>query len=103
MVFPENAEVYITYHEKQTIRMPFSHSELRRGNNISVGGRLQEQGFTQIYERKIEDLVTGWITKDGSVESVLLDGDENRPIEKNAVYEYDQKFVICYHTKKSRG
>ncbi len=103
MVFPENAEVYITYHEKQTIRMPFSHSELRRGNYISIGDRLQEQGFTQIYERKIEDLVTGWITKDGSVESVLLDGDGNRPIEKNAVYDYDQKFVICYHTKKSKG
>ena len=65
IMFPENAEVYITYHEKQTIRMPFSHNELRRGNYICVGNRLQEQGYTQIYERKIEDLIIGWITKDG--------------------------------------
>lgn len=99
-IFPENAEVYITYHEKQTIRMPFSRGELRRKNYINVGDWLLEQGFTQIFERKIEDLVTGWITKEGSVENVLLDGDENRPIEKNAIYDYDQKIVICYHTKR---
>lgn len=102
MTFPENAEVYITYHEKQTIRMPFSHSELRRSNYISVADQLQEQGYTKIYERKIEDLITGWITKEGSVESILVDGDENRTIKKNMFYDYDQKFVICYHTKKSR-
>lgn len=101
MRFPENAEVYITYHEKQTIQMPFSHSELRRKNYINVGDRLKELGFSRIYERKIKDLIIGWIVKEGAVESVLLDGDDNKPIEKHAVYDYDQKFVICYHTKKS--
>ena len=73
---------------------------MKRGNYITVGDKLQDLGFTQIYERKIEDLIIGLVTKDGSVESVLVDGDENKPIEKNAMYDYDQKFVICYHTKK---
>lgn len=102
MHFPDNVEVRITYHEKQMICMPFSENELKRGNYISVGDRLQELGFTQIYERKIEDLITGWLVKEGSVERVLLDGEEDKPITKNASYEYDQKIVICYHTKKPK-
>lgn len=100
MFFPGNTEVFVSYHDKQIIRMPFSQFELKRGNYITVGDKLQDLGFTQIYERKIEDLIIGLVTKDGSVESVLVDGDENKPIEKNAMYDYDQKFVICYHTKK---
>lgn len=102
MTFPKNSEVCITYREKQAIRMPFSQGELKRENYISVGYRLQDQGFTQIYARKIEDLVTGWIKKEGSVDKVLLDGDENRPIKKNAIYDYDQRIVICYHSKKCK-
>ena len=101
MRFPENTEVLITYHEKQVIRMPYSERELKRGNYVSAGDKLQELGFTQIYERKIEDLVTGWIVKDGSVERVLLNGENEKPIIKNAYYDYDQEIVICYHTKKS--
>lgn len=101
MCFPENTEVLITYHEKQVIRMPYSEGELKRGNYVSVGDMLQELGFTQIYERKIEDLVTGWIVQEGSVERVLLNGEDEKPIVKNVSYEYDQKIVICYHTKKS--
>ena len=100
MSFQNNSKVLITYHEKQVIRMPFSQDEMRRKNYIYVGDKLEECGFTQIYERKIEDLVTGWIIKDGSVEMIILDDDETRPIEKNAVYDYDQKIVIGYHTKK---
>ena len=63
--FPETAEVQITYRQKQTIRMPFSNNDLRRCNYINVGDKLRELGFTQIYDKKIEDLVTAWITKDG--------------------------------------
>lgn len=100
MCFPEDTDVIITYHEKQVIHMPYSERELKRTNYASVGDRLQKLGFTQIYERKIEDLVTGWIVKEGSVERVLLNGEDEKPIVKNASYEYDQKIVICYHTKK---
>lgn len=103
MIFSETSQVYITYHEKQTICMPFSHNELKRKNYRSVESKLREQGYTQIYERKIEDLITGWIIREGSVESVLVDEDENIQVKKNAVYDYDQKIIICYHTKKPKG
>lgn len=41
-------------------------------------------GFSNIYERKINDLVTGWIKKNGSVEEVLVEiNDKKIPINKN--------------------
>ena len=71
-IFPENAKVVITYHVKQEI-------------NIS--------------ERKIKDLVTGWMIKDGSVEEIfIINGGKESPICKDYSYEYDAKIIITYHT-----
>lgn len=97
--FGEDSEVIITYHEKKEIVMPFSESKLKRENYVDVGDQLQELGFINIYERKIEDLVTGWIIKEGSVENVVI-GENEQPIRQNASYLYDEEIVICYHTKK---
>lgn len=99
-IFEASSEVIITYHEKQKIKMPFSENDMKRKHYINVGDRLQELGFSEIYERKIEDIVTGWMTKDGTVERVLINGDEDMPIKKGKSYEYDEKIVIFYHTFK---
>lgn len=99
-VFPENIPVIITYHTKKEIEFSFPEHRYKRGDYVAVGDWLQELGFTQIYERKIPDLITGIITKDGSVESILIDIDGERPIEKGKKYLYDSKIIICYHTFK---
>lgn len=95
---PYDTEIIITYHEKKEISIPFSARSLRKKNYIDVGDQLQSLGFTEIYERPIEDLTTGWITKDGSVESVSIDG--NTAFKKNYIYKYDVKIIIDYHTFK---
>lgn len=97
--FPESAEVIITYHAKKEIVIPYSMNFFRKKNYIAVGDQLQDMGFSKIYERKIKDLVTGWVTKDGSVEQVLVkDKDKELPINKNHPYEFDTKIIITYHT-----
>lgn len=98
--FPHNAEVVIYYHSKRRIVMPASESKFRRKNYVAVGDYLQELGFTEIYERKINDLVVGLITKDGSVENVFVDDGEETPIVQGKPYYYDTKIVICYYTYK---
>ena len=48
---------------------------------LKVGDELESMGFSNIYERKINDLVTGWIKKNGSVEEVLVEiNDKEIPI-----------------------
>ena len=72
-MLPYDTEIIITYHEKKEITIPFSERSLRNMNYVEAGDRLQELGFTEIYEKPIRDLVTGWVKKDGAVEKVTID------------------------------
>lgn len=97
-VFPAKSQVYIVYHYKKNILMPYSQRHFKNRNYIEVGDELQEMGYTQIYERPIKDLITGLLKRNGSVERVLVEVDREQPIVRNASYLYDAKIIICYHT-----
>lgn len=97
---PYDADIVITYHEKREITIPFSERSLRKMNYVEAGDKLQELGFTEIYEHPLRDLVTGWVKKDGAVEKVTI-GDVY-PFKKNSVFTYDTKIVIEYHTFKNK-
>ena len=99
-LIPYDAEIVVTYHVKREIIIPFSERSLRKLNYIVAGDKLQDLGFTEIYERPIRDLVTGWVTKDGSVEKVTI-GD-TYPFKKNSVFTYDTRITIEYHTFKKK-
>ena len=97
-IFPENAKVVITYHVKQEINFPYAMDYFRKQNYIMVEKQLQRMGFSNISERKIKDLVTGWMIKDGSVEEIfIINGGKESPICKDYSYEYDAKIIITYH------
>lgn len=57
---------------------------------------FEEKGFTNIQLDKLEDLVTGWMTKDGEVEKVSVGGDEDYSPDKWVVN--DAAVIITYHT-----
>lgn len=99
-LIPYDAEIIITYHEKKEITIPFSERSLRKMNYVEAGDRLQELGFTEIYEKPIRDLVTGWVKKDGTVEKVTVGG--SSPFKKNGIFPYDVEIVIEYHTFKKK-
>lgn len=98
--FADNAEVIITYHLKQRIPMPFSESDFKKTNHLMVNNRLFDLGYRNIKERKIEDLITGWIKKDGTVERVLVNEGCEVPIVEGRLYQYDVEIIIVYHTFK---
>lgn len=99
-MIPYDAEIIITYHVKREITIPFSERELRKLNYVEAGDKLQNLGFTEIYERPIRDLVTGWIKKDGSVEKITIGN--VYPFKKNSVFVYDTEILIEYHTFKKK-
>lgn len=94
-IFSENSEVIIIYHEKQEIVMPFSGCHFINRDYIDVENELWSLGFSEICEYAIRDLITGWLRRDGSVEKVTIAGKE---VQRNAVYKYDDKLAIYYHT-----
>jgi hypothetical protein len=57
---------------------------------------FEKKGFTNIQTETIEDLIIGWLTKDGEVENVSVDGDvEYSP---DVWYPNDVLVVVKYHT-----
>lgn len=97
--FTESCEVIINYHAKLEISIPYGARQYKNSNYLEVGDELQQMGFSEIYERPIRDLTTGWIKPDGSIERITIAG--NADFKKNDVFAYDEKIVIEYHTFKS--
>lgn len=65
-------------------------------NYESVILELEETGFTNIETKVLDDLITGWLTKDGEIEQVEINGDTK--FRANDSYHKDSKIVITYHT-----
>jgi hypothetical protein len=61
---------------------------------------FEKKGFKNIRTEKLEDLILGWFTKDGEVESVSVDGNED--YSPDVWYPNDVEVVITYHTFPQR-
>ena len=74
-----------------------SASSVQKGRNYQdVYSQFEEKGFTNIRFEALDDLVTGWLTKDGEVESVSVDGDTGYSADR--WYPADAEVIITYHT-----
>lgn len=58
--------------------------------------KLKKRGFTNITAEPIDDLITGWLTKEYSVEEVSIDGTTS--FRDSDRFPADAKIVIRYHT-----
>lgn len=74
-----------------------SGSSVQHGRDYQeVYEQFEKKGFTNIQFEILDDLVTGWLTKDGEVESVSVDGDTGYSADK--WYPADVEVIITYHT-----
>lgn len=84
--------------QSTNIKLPISSKNINKKNYKIVVNQLKDAGFTDVKTDKIEDLVTGWLKKDGEIESVTINGDtdfiEGQEFPNNA------KITVIYHTFK---
>lgn len=74
-----------------------SGSRIQHGRNYQeVYEEFEISGFTNIKLEAIDDLIVGWFTKDGEVESVSVDG--NPDYSPDDWYQADVEVIIFYHT-----
>ena len=95
--YMSNVEVKIYYNNIKTVYAPFSSDE--RPEDELYGGikkLFKDEGFTNIKLKPIEDLIFGWLTEDGEVETVTIDGDDT--FDDFTLYNFDAEVVIKYHT-----
>lgn len=81
---------------KQLIRVPNSSAHYFGRNYIDAQDELTAYGFTDIALLPKRDLIKGWLTKDGAVEEVSING-KTEFKEKNK-FPADVRIVITYHT-----
>lgn len=82
------------------IKVNFIQKDFNKNDYLKVEEILIQQGFTNITLSPIDDLVTGWITKDGQVEEVTIDG--RTDYEKDTYISSDAEIIIYYHTFKEK-
>lgn len=74
-----------------------SGSKIQQGRDYQeVVSDFEESGFTNIQLAPMGDLITGWLTKEGEVESVSVGGDEE--YSPNKWVPADTEVVIRYHS-----
>ena len=74
-----------------------SGSSVQQGRNyLDVIEDFEEHGFTNIKTEAIDDLIFGWLTEDGEVEKVTVDGNEDYSPDKWLAA--DVEVIIYYHT-----
>lgn len=78
------------------LKVPASASNYKGQDYQDVMKELEDAGFTNIKTEAIDDLITGWLTKDGEIERISIDGNssfsEGDRFKENAVVR------IKYHT-----
>lgn len=77
-------------------RTPGASSYQQGRDYKDVVSDFEDNGFVNIKTEKLEDLITGWLTKDGEVESVSVDGDVD--YIAGDWYPKDVEVIITYHT-----
>lgn len=82
------------------IHPPISASEIKGKNCEAVVRQFRSAGFTNVSTERIEDLITGWLTKDGEIEQIAIEGETD--FKKWDSFRADAKVVVSYHTF-SRG
>jgi len=78
------------------IRVNVASSDLVGKNYEDVVTNLKNAGFTNVETEVIDDLVTGWLTKDGEVDKVEIDGTTS--FSSDSKFEPSAKIVVAYHT-----
>lgn len=82
--------------DKNEAKTPSASTTQKGTNYEEVIDAFETAGFTNIQTEKIEDLIVGWLTNDGDIEYVSVDGDKN--FSPDTAFPKDVEVIIAYHT-----
>lgn len=77
------------------IAMPESAESFAGKQYEDVAMRLQSAGFTNVQTKKQTDLITGWMTKEGEVEQVSVNGDTDFAAYEK--FDPNVTIIVTYH------
>ena len=93
--FPYDSRIIIEYHSAARIKPPIAPKDAKGSSCDDILKLFQDAGFGAVSLEADYDLLLGWINKDGSVESVSINGNTKYSID--SYYRVDAEIVIVYH------
>lgn len=100
--YPSNLWITVVYHTVELYASPLTSKEAKGMNYLDVIDEFEKAGFINVTTDVKYDIVTGWMTDDGEVKSVSINGDKK--FDADDEYRLDAEVVITYHTwKKNRS
>ena len=78
------------------VNAPMDASAYKGDNYKDVEQSFIAAGFENVQVSGMDDLVTGWITKEGSVEKIYING--NSEFSKGEKFPQDATVIISYHS-----
>ena len=84
--------------DKNELAIPMSSNDYEGDNYKQVVKLLENAGFQNVETSEVTDLITGWITKDGEVDRVSINGDYD--FDEGDIFPKDATVVVTYHTFK---
>ncbi|WP_317855810.1 hypothetical protein [Chakrabartyella piscis] len=97
--YPSNMWIDVIYHTLELYTPPLTSKEAKGMNYLEVIEKFENIGYTNITVDIEYDIITGWLTDDGEVKSVAIDG--NEAFDSSDKFRPDSSIVIVYHTLKS--
>lgn len=76
-------------------------SDIKGDNYTEVVSDLKAMGFTNITLKRANDLVFGWVSKEGAIQNISINGNSDFSTEDS--FCYDAEIVIVVHTFKGKG
>lgn len=99
--YPSNLWITVVYHTVELYASPLTSKEAKGMNYLDVIDEFEKAGFVNVTTDVKYDIITGWLTDDGEVKSVSINGDKK--FDSYDEYRLDAEVVITYHTlKKNR-
>lgn len=96
--YPSNLWITVVYHTVELYAPPLTSKEAKGMNYLDVIDEFENAGFVNVTTVVEYDIVTGWLTDDGEVKSVTINGDKK--FDSHNEYRLDAEVVVTYHTLK---
>ena len=96
--FLPDTEITIIYHTTIKYNPPITSKDAKGKQYSEIVELFKKAGFTNVKVKGMDDLVTGWINKEGEVSSITINSEKN--YYEDDEFEQDASVIIKYHSFK---
>ena len=96
--YPSNMWITVVYHTVELHSPPLTSKEAKGMCYLDVIEEFENAGFINVTTIVEYDIVIGWLTDDGKVKSVTINGEKE--FDSYDEYRLDAEVVVTYHTLK---